>query len=160
MTVISLYGAGNFACGTAPPGCWKFCGTAPPGALKHWISDLIIIMIVSCNNQPLVVQWLELPQFRSPMIWGEGGVCDFTPRPPRTTITRSAESRSSWSGCSPLAFLAWLHLVERIPSQCSPPDNCSIQARPLRQGGSFRLGISDLTVALLKSRTQPARNTT
>ncbi|KAG5450382.1 hypothetical protein CSKR_109414 [Clonorchis sinensis] len=68
------------------------------------------------------------------------GQYDFTPRPPRSTITRSTGSRCSWSDCSPLAFLAWLHLVERRSSQCSPRDHCSTQARPPRQGGSFRSG--------------------
>ncbi|KER26554.1 hypothetical protein T265_06198 [Opisthorchis viverrini] len=63
----------------------------------------------------------------------EVGQYDFTPRPPRTTITRSAGSRCSRSGCSPLAFLAWLCLVERSSSQSSPRDHCGTQARPPRQ---------------------------
>ncbi|KER31012.1 hypothetical protein T265_02687 [Opisthorchis viverrini] len=72
------------------------------------------------------------PMERDQFIY-RGGQYDFTPRPPRATIARSAESR-----CSPLAFLAWLYLVERSSSQCSPRDHCSTQARPPRQGGSFR----------------------
>ncbi|KER28771.1 hypothetical protein T265_04462 [Opisthorchis viverrini] len=36
------------------------------------IRKVIIISIVSCNNRVLVVRWLKLPQFRSPMIWGWG----------------------------------------------------------------------------------------
>ncbi|KER33407.1 hypothetical protein T265_00718 [Opisthorchis viverrini] len=69
------------------------------------------------------------------------GQYDFTPRPPRTTITRSAGPR-----CSPLAFLAWLDLVERSSSQCSPRDDCSTQTRTPRQGGSFRSSSESIGV--------------
>ncbi|KER27607.1 LOW QUALITY PROTEIN: hypothetical protein T265_13769 [Opisthorchis viverrini] len=96
----------------------------PPFSLRSVYSRVIV---------PLVLKTFHL-------LWMMIGRYDFTPRPPRTTITRSTGSRCSWSGCSPLAFLAWLHLVERSSSQCSPRDHCSTEARPPRQGGSFRSG--------------------
>ncbi|KER29181.1 LOW QUALITY PROTEIN: hypothetical protein T265_13420 [Opisthorchis viverrini] len=70
------------------------------------------------------------------------GQYDFTPRPHRIMLTRNTESRCSLSDCSPLTFLAWFQLVERLSSQCSPPDHCSTQAQPPRQSGSFQSGLS------------------
>ncbi|KAG5448060.1 hypothetical protein CSKR_110793 [Clonorchis sinensis] len=86
-----------------------------------------------------------------------GGQYDFTPRPPRSTITRVTGSRSSWSDCSPLAFLAWLHLVKRRSSQCSPRNYWSTQARPPRQGGSFRSGLPCLALRNL-AESQPSQS--
>ncbi|KER24624.1 hypothetical protein T265_07765 [Opisthorchis viverrini] len=76
------------------------------------------------------MDWTQLrrPDSTPTLVLSFGGMVvrgqyDFTPRPPRTTITRSAGSRCSSSGCSPLAFLAWLDLLERSSSQCSPRDH-------------------------------------
>ncbi|KER27906.1 hypothetical protein T265_05113 [Opisthorchis viverrini] len=88
------------------------------------------------EERALRLSWLQQRGNEVSVKYYKGGQYDFTPRPPRRTITRC-----SWSGCSSLAFLAWLHLVERSSSQCSSRGHCSTQARPPRQGGSFRLVI-------------------